>query len=157
MKTWWTWAKRIGGVLFCAAWAAVIAYFLVDCSQRVAPVAPPLDPEQFAAAVVGLGVLLFIGLLLAFSSEAAKPMISDSVFKDPPPPADLGVTCPTCHAAMQIQGEYRHPVEHIYIWRCSAGHWWRRVGANAADATYPWKVLSAAPGSDSASPKVLFG
>lgn len=160
MKTSWTWVTRLAGVLFCAAMAFCMAYMLVDLAQRFARPAAPIEADRFAAAVVGLALLIFVGLLVAFSSEAAKPTVSERAANDLPPSAHLGVTCPTCHSAMTLQGEYTRPATAeagVYIWTCERSHWWRRVGVNAADATFPWRVLSAAPNGDSASPKVHFG
>lgn len=153
--------RRILGVLFCAVWALAVGYMLVDLATRSTFVATPLPDDQFAAGVVGLALLVFIGLLLVFRSDAAKPMVSEGSLRDAQSPHELGVTCPTCHAAMELRGEYPDlGVNHgggIYIWRCANEHWWRRVGANAADSTFPWRVLTAAAASDSLSPKVFFG
>ena len=148
--------RRVLGVLFCAVWALAVGYMLVDLATRATFVATPLPDDQFAAGVVGLALLVFIGLLLVFRSDAAKPLGSEGTLLDSQSPGELGVTCPTCHAAMELQGEYPDLV-NIYIWRCDGGHWWRRMGVNAADSTFPWKVLSAATSSDSISPKVYFG
>ena len=149
--------RRILGVLFCAVWSLMVAYMVVDLATRAEIVAPPLPDDQFAAGVVGLALLIFVGLLIVFQSEAAKPAYTDSVFTDPQSPDVLAVSCPTCHAAMTLQGQYHDPNLGIYIWRCANEHWWRRVGANAADSTFPWRVLTAAAASDSLSPKVFFG
>ena len=150
----WTAAK----VVLFACWALVLAFFLASLGERFAPVTGS-SPDNFAAAVLGLAAGIFPCLWLAFRRVAPREYNAAELPEKPA--VALGVRCPTCQAEMTLQGEYPDLVANhgggIYIWRCGNLHWWRRVGVNAADATFPWRVLTASAISDSLSPKVYFG
>lgn len=139
-------------VALLAAWALVMGYFLAAMVERFEP-NTFVAPDGFAAAVAGLALGIFICLVIAFRNVAE---LDGNATELPQPAATLSVTCPTCHDAMTLQGEYPDRPLNVYIWTCERSHWWRRVGVNAVDATFPWRVLSAAPNGDSASPKVHF-
>lgn len=129
--------SRLLTLPFAAAWAFVLAFFLVSLADRYAP-GQAFEPIDFATAIGAVAVLLFAAIVWSFS------LFSPVEPRRFPHDEEPLVGCPHCHSQMRLLGAHsRQGSATLYLWTCEQDHGWSRVGASPADATHPWQPCTA--------------
>lgn len=145
--------------LLFAAWAVVLAHFIVGICEAMAP-AHQLTPGEAGLGILSLALPLFAVIRWAFSVREETGPPADptecTARQDPPthprcrcvslsiaaadPLAEDELHCPQCGLVrgLVLAMPPRPPkAPSFFLWECASGHGYLRLGRSQYDETYP--------------------
>lgn len=154
----WIWSSF--KALLLGIWSLVLGYFVVSIVEALSP-GLWIQPDGFAAAVVGVALLAFPAIWWAFrpqecresglqagaSAATAEPPVALDEYNllSLPEPHHPDSCCPACHAPMQLaaRSDGWKLVSKRELFRCPQGHlWWREISVDSPDVNFPWQPCS---------------